>query len=120
MRARWFFRAVKIAAIVAVAVTVFGFIVKGLWNGLMPSIFGWHAITFWQAVGLLVLSKILFGGGFRGERKHALATPHGRTMGEDVSRGTRKIQPGHARMFRSSRIPTGGAEDLRPHENCIC
>ena len=66
MRARGFYRAVKIAAIAAVAVTVFGLIVKGLWNGLMPSIFGWHAITFWQAVGLLVLSKILFGGGFRG------------------------------------------------------
>src|ERR1700733_4156952 len=49
------------------------------------------------------------------ERKHTLAAPHGRTMGEDVSRRTRKIQPGHARVFRSSWIPTGGAEDLRPN-----
>ena len=36
-----------------------------LWNRLMPVIFGLHAISFWQALGLLVLSKILFGG-FRG------------------------------------------------------
>jgi Ca2+/H+ antiporter, TMEM165/GDT1 family len=30
----------------------------------MPGIFGMHAIGFWQALGLLILSKILFG--FRG------------------------------------------------------
>jgi hypothetical protein len=66
MNTRWLYRGVKIAAIVTAAVAVFGFVVKGLWNGLMPSIFGWHTITFWQAVGLLVLSKILFGGSFRG------------------------------------------------------
>ena len=56
---------IKILLIGIVAVAVFGFVVKGLWNVLIPAIFGLHAITFWQAVGLLVLSKILFGG-FRG------------------------------------------------------
>ncbi len=50
---------------VAVGVTVFSFVVMNLWNWLVPSVFGWHSITFWQALGLLVLSKILFGG-FRG------------------------------------------------------
>lgn len=68
MKGRWLYRGMKIAAIVTAAVALFGFIVKGLWNVLMPSIFGWHRITFWQAVGLLVLSKILFGGAFRGGR----------------------------------------------------
>lgn len=42
-----------------------GFVMMGLWNWLIPSIFGLGAITFAQALGLLVLSKILFGG-FRG------------------------------------------------------
>jgi hypothetical protein len=42
-----------------------GFVVRGLWNWLTPGLFGWHLINFWQAVGILVLSKILFGG-FRG------------------------------------------------------
>src|SRR5271157_806211 len=56
---------IKVILIAIVAVVVFGFVVMGLWNWLMPALFGWHAITFWQAVGLLVLSKILFGG-FRG------------------------------------------------------
>jgi hypothetical protein len=36
-----------------------------LWNGLMPSIFGLHTITYWQALGLMALSWILFRG-FRG------------------------------------------------------
>ncbi len=58
-------RVLKVLVIVLVAVTVFSFAVLWLWNHLMPVIFGLHAITFWQALGLLVLSKILFGG-FRG------------------------------------------------------
>lgn len=48
--------------------TVFGWIVMLLWNWLMPQIFGLPVISFWQAVGLLVLCKILFGnvGGHHG------------------------------------------------------
>jgi hypothetical protein len=56
---------IKFILIAIVAVAVFGFAVKGLWNWLAPPLFGWHAITFWQAIGLLILCKILFGG-FRG------------------------------------------------------
>jgi hypothetical protein len=36
--------------------------VFGLWNWLMPSIFGLHTVTYWQALGLMVLSWILFRG----------------------------------------------------------
>jgi hypothetical protein len=51
---------------IAVAgLTVFSFVVLSLWNALMPVIFHLPLITFWQAAGLLLLSKILFGG-FRG------------------------------------------------------
>ena len=39
-----------------------------LWNWLMPAIFDLPAITFWQAMGLLALSKILFGG-FSGSKR---------------------------------------------------
>ena len=58
-------RILKILFFVVLAVTVFSFVVLRLWNWLTPQLFGWHPITFWQALGLLVLSKILFGG-FRG------------------------------------------------------
>ncbi len=40
---------------------VFGFVVKWLWNWLMPDVFGLRQITYWQAFGLLLLAKILFG-----------------------------------------------------------
>lgn len=55
-------KAIKILFFVAVVATVLGFAVKGLWNVLMPQIFGWPRLTFWQALGLLVLTKLLFGG----------------------------------------------------------
>jgi hypothetical protein len=53
---------VKFASIGVLLLTVVSFLVQSLWNGLMPSIFGIRTITFWQALGLLVLSKVLFGG----------------------------------------------------------
>jgi hypothetical protein len=44
-----------------------GEIVLHLWNWLLPPLFGWRLITFWQALGLLLLCRILFGGfGFHG------------------------------------------------------
>jgi hypothetical protein len=48
-----------------VAVGLFGLIVMGLWNWLMPAVFSLHTITYGQALGLLILAKIFFGG-FRG------------------------------------------------------
>jgi len=68
-----FLKGIKIVLFVAVVGVALGFIVKNLWNVLIPPIFGWHMITFWQAIGLLILSKILFGGFHRhvgGGRNH--------------------------------------------------
>jgi hypothetical protein len=41
-----------------------GLVIVGLWNVLMPAILGLPAISFWQALGLLLLSRMLFGGGW--------------------------------------------------------
>jgi hypothetical protein len=57
-----FGRGLRIALLVALAVAGFGFVVMSLWNWLMPALFGWRAIAFPEALGLLVLSRILFGG----------------------------------------------------------
>lgn len=38
-----------------------GEIVRLLWNYALPPLFGWREITFWQALALLALSRILFG-----------------------------------------------------------
>ena len=56
------FKVVKMIVIVIVASVVLGFAVEYLWNWLMPAIFGLRMITYWQAVGLFLLGKILLGG----------------------------------------------------------
>lgn len=46
-------------------VAVFGIsiaVVMLLWNALLPSIFGIVSINFWQAAGLMILSRLLLGG----------------------------------------------------------
>ena len=51
-------------AMVGMVVIAFigGEIVMLLWNWLLPPLFGWREITFWQGLGLLALCRILFGG----------------------------------------------------------
>ena len=44
-----------------VAIFAFSYIVMSLWNWLVPELFSGPMITMWQAIGLLVLSKILLG-----------------------------------------------------------
>jgi hypothetical protein len=68
-------------------VLLFGFIggevVKSLWNWLLPAIFGWREITFWQALGLLALCRILFGGlGRHGSGHSRFRSKMGRRMAE--------------------------------------
>jgi hypothetical protein len=43
-------------------IAVGGLVVQQLWNWLLPAIFGFRQVTFWQALGLLALCRILFGG----------------------------------------------------------
>jgi hypothetical protein len=62
MKTHRILRGLKFLFFVLLAATVFSYAVLWLWNWLIPAIFGLHAISFWQALGLLVLSKILFGG----------------------------------------------------------
>jgi len=50
-----------IIAIVGLAI-LFGFVIMWLWNWLMPELFGLTTLTYWQAVGLFILFKILLGG----------------------------------------------------------
>ena len=62
MRRYRFLKVLKIAIFAPFAIAVMTFVVMSLWNALMPAIFAVHAIGFWQALGLLILSKLLFGG----------------------------------------------------------
>ncbi|MGA3106866.1 MAG: hypothetical protein ABSD53_20470 [Terriglobales bacterium] len=73
MRKKWIF--IVPAAIVGMVLFTFigGELVLHLWNWLLPTLFGWRQLTFWQAIGMLGLCRILFGNiggrhGFRGSR----------------------------------------------------
>lgn len=45
-------------------------VVQWLWNAVLPEIAGVKPVTYWQAFGILVLSKLLFGGFGFGRKKH--------------------------------------------------
>ena len=67
MRRRW--KLAMIAPIALAALALFVFLLMSLWNWLVPAVFGGHTITYWQALGIFVLSKLLFGG-FHGRPGH--------------------------------------------------
>ena len=70
MKNFWILKGIKIALIAAAAVVLFSYITMALWNWLVPDLFHGPEIKFVQAIGLLVLAKILFrspGGGWRGK-----------------------------------------------------
>ena len=63
----WLLRGLRIALFGGLFITAAIFLTQYLWNWLMPELFHLPAIGLGQTVGLLVLSRILFGG-FRGGR----------------------------------------------------
>ncbi|MEP7279341.1 MAG: hypothetical protein ABI813_11905 [Bacteroidota bacterium] len=69
-RGTWFFKkAIKVLMIATAAILLFGFVVMYLWNAILPAVIHVGTISFGQALGILVLCKILFGGfhsGWRG------------------------------------------------------
>ena len=64
-RGRFIF--IPIAAAAFLSLT--SFVVMELWNNLLPAILHVSVITFWQALGIFILCKILFGFGKGGGHK---------------------------------------------------
>jgi len=73
MRMKWIFLAPLAIVGFLLFIAAGGTIVMLLWNWLVPPLFGWRAIAFWQALGLLALCRILFGGFgmHRGSGRHS-------------------------------------------------
>ena len=119
------FKVFKIIVLVALALTVFGFVTEHLWNWLMPAIFGLKSITFLQALGLVVLSKILLGGfhkhgggGHRGwkrgmEERWARMTPEERERFRAGMKGRRGCGWGPRGEGWGRHGETSGAETQR-------
>lgn len=81
--------------LILLAFVAFGFITMHLWNWLMPAIFNLPAITFWQTIGLLVLSRLLLGGMHGHGRGH-----HGHRCRRDMHEKWEKMTPEEREQFR--------------------
>ena len=77
MSRKWLLIPIGILAVIVVSY-IGGEIVRLLWNWLMPALFGVREVTFWQALGLLALCRILFGGRGSGSRAESRMTPEQR------------------------------------------
>src|ERR1700733_5346583 len=106
MKQHHFLKAIKVLLFVVVAGALLGFVVMHLWNWLMPAVFGMGMITFWQALGLFVIGKLLFCGF---HRHHGGRPRWGRRMQErwdEMSPEERKKLPPDIRGRRGRRLRT--------------
>jgi hypothetical protein len=69
-RSIWAKRILLFTVIGPLAVFIFGSVVMLLWNNALAPVLNISTVTFWQALGILVLSKILFSS-FGGGRRHS-------------------------------------------------
>ena len=73
MRKRWIVLVPLILLAMLLLIALGGQVARLLWNWLLPPLFGWREVTFWQALGILALCRILFGGfGIRGASGHGV------------------------------------------------
>lgn len=74
----WILKAILIPIAIVGGAFILGTVVMYLWNSILPGVLGIGVITFWQAIGILILSKILFGGCMGGHGRHKCGCHGGR------------------------------------------
>ena len=110
-------RLMIIAPLAILAIVIFtaigGGIVMLLWNWLAPTLFGLRLITLWQAIGLLALCRILFGGfglgggGHRNSRRRIDGRIRERVR-ERVAERWEQMTPEEREKFREGTHGHGG------------
>lgn len=96
-RTKWMWRVPAAILAVVAFIAIGGEVVMLLWNWLLPMLFGWRQITFWQALGVLALCRILFGGlGRHGVPRSRLR----RGMRERMTAGSENMTPEERERFR--------------------
>ena len=109
-------RLMIIAPLAILGMVIFTFIggevVMLLWNWLAPALFGLREITFWQAIGLLALCRILFGGfglGGGGHRSGRRGRMEGRIR-ERMDERWEQMTPEEREKFRQGMRSCGGGQ----------
>jgi len=102
MRRKWIVVAASLG--IAVFIWIGGEVVMHLWNWNLPALFGWPQITFWQALGLFALCRILFGDlGMR------VRGPHRSNFRRRLAERWEKMTPEERERFRQGmRSDCGG------------
>lgn len=105
MSRRWIWIAPLAILAIPLFILIGGEIVMHLWNWLLPPLFGWRLITFWQALALLLLCRILFGGwggsgGGKGHMRHHVRERMAERMGERMRERWEKMTPEEREKFR--------------------
>lgn len=110
-------RFIKMILICIAVAAALGGVVMLLWNLLMPAIFGLTAITFWQALGLFILARILLGGFGRG--RHMMHHGMHHKMGENpIHEKWKNMTPEQRKAFIEKRRKFGFGGPLgREHFN---
>lgn len=78
---------------------LFGGLVMMLWNGVVAEVFALPSLSYWQAVGLLLLCKILFGGFASGHHGHG----HGHCTKNKLRQHWEKMTPEERERFIEAR-----------------
>ncbi|MBU2511497.1 hypothetical protein KJ966_09160 [bacterium] len=73
-----------VGVVVAVLIAfIFGWAVQFLWSLTLTPLFGFQMPTYWQAVGLIILARIIFGGFGHGKHSDKNHPWHRRTPKEE-------------------------------------
>lgn len=101
MPRRWIFIVPAVLLAIALFTFIGGEVVRLLWNWLMPALFGLRQITFWQALALLALCRILFGGyGFHGRSSSRMRHRMADRMADRVAERWEHMSPEERERFR--------------------
>lgn len=87
----------RFVVLALIGIAAVGLVVMALWNWLTPELFGWKPIGYLQALGILVLSKILFGG-LRGHCGHGL-------MHDRMAARLERLTPEERERFKAGMRP---------------
>ena len=96
----WSKRAFFIPIAIVAGVFIFSGVVMLLWNAVLPAVIGVHTVTYWQAMCILVLSKIIFGG-FKGMHDHGHQYHRHRHMERDLREKWMQMDPQEREKMRS-------------------
>jgi hypothetical protein len=116
MKRKWIVLAPLAILAVLLFVALGGAAVRALWNWLLPALFGWPRITFWQALGLLALCRILFGGlgGPGGGRRSNLGRRVSERWDQRVAERLEHMTPEERERFRQRMRERRGLDPSRP------